>query len=106
MIFRFLRSKYLLPVSFVLALGNTPSYASDTANGSKIYSTHCIACHGTSGISVMVDTPNFSKGEGLLVPDTSLLFSIKNGKNAMPGYQGILTDSEILDVIAYLRTLF
>ena len=38
-------------------------------------------------------------------PDLLLLTSIKNGKNAMPAYQGILSDSDIMDVIVYLRTL-
>ena len=81
-------------------------FASDMANGSKLYSAHCISCHGSSGIAVMMDAPNFTKGEGLMAPDSTLLLSIKNGKNAMPAYQGILSDAEILDVIAYLRTLF
>ena len=37
--------------------------------------------------------------------DVGLLASIRSGKNAMPAYIGVLTDREILDVIAYLRTL-
>jgi cytochrome c6 len=31
--------------------------------------------------------------------------AIRNGKGTMPGYFGVLRDREILDVIAYLRTL-
>ena len=38
-------------------------------------------------------------------PDMALLATLKAGKNAMPGYFGILSDNEILDVIAYSRTL-
>ena len=38
-------------------------------------------------------------------PDTLLLSAIRNGKNAMPAYQGILSDADILDVIAFVRTI-
>jgi cytochrome c6 len=34
-----------------------------------------------------------------------LLISIKSGKTAMPAYRGVLSDQDILNVIAYLRTL-
>jgi len=37
--------------------------------------------------------------------DLALLASFKSGKNAMPSYIGILSDAEILDVIAFSRTL-
>ena len=53
----------------------------------------------------MVGAPNFSEGEGLINPDSKLLISIQNGKNAMPAYRGVLSDQDILDAIAYLRTL-
>jgi cytochrome c6 len=38
-------------------------------------------------------------------PDPVLVQSIKAGRNAMPGFQGLLRDRDILDVIAYARTL-
>jgi cytochrome c6 len=31
--------------------------------------------------------------------------TIRSGKGAMPGYFGVLREREILDVVAYLRTL-
>jgi cytochrome c6 len=53
----------------------------------------------------MPDAPNFAQNESLMQANNILLISIKNGKNAMPAYKGILKDQDILDVIAYLRTL-
>ena len=58
-----------------------------------------------SGISVMPGAPNFARGERLLQPDLMLLATIKAGKNVMPSFQGILSDNDILNVIAYIRTL-
>ena len=82
------------------------SYAADSVNGEKLYATNCTSCHGEKGASIMFGTPNFGQGEGLMQTDRAILDSIRNGKNAMPAYQGLLSDTEILDVIAYLHTLY
>lgn len=81
------------------------SLAADTFKGAELYAAHCVSCHGVSGINIMPDAPDFTQYESLLQPDLTLLTSIKNGKNAMPAYQGVLTDQDIMDVIVYLRTL-
>lgn len=88
-------------VSFIPA----EAHAGDVDNGSKLYTEHCVTCHGVDGINVMPDAPNFAHSEKLLRPDVFILASIKQGINAMPAYQGLLEDQDILDVIAYLRTL-
>lgn len=90
---------------FMLAFGSGTSRAADTIKGGELYAVHCASCHGASGISVMPNAPNFARSESLLQPDLLLLTSIKNGKNAMPAYQGILSDHDIMDVVVYLRTL-
>lgn len=82
-----------------------PAHAADVVKGGEIYALQCVSCHGRAGVNVMPAAPNFARGDGLMQPDFALLASIKNGKNAMPAYVGILNDREILDVIAYLRTL-
>lgn len=93
---------------FILLLfvfGMNPSHAADTNKGSEIYAQHCVACHGESGVGVMPNAPNFAQNEGLMNSDLVLLSSIKVGKTAMPAFRGVLSDQDILDVIAYLRTL-
>ena len=92
----------LMAVAFVAA---APGNAADASKGGQIYAMHCIGCHGRSGVSVMPGAPNLARGEGMMQPDVILLALIRTGKNAMPGYAGILKDTDILDVIAYLRTL-
>jgi mono/diheme cytochrome c family protein len=73
-------------------------------NGQALYKTHCEGCHGAGGRGALPGTPNFATGQGLTQPDTLLFRSIRDGKLVMPGYRGVLSDYEILDVIAYLRT--
>jgi cytochrome c6 len=91
-------------ILLTLSLSGTV-YAADTIKGGRLYASNCALCHGASGISVMPAAPNFARGEGMLRPDLSLLAAIRSGKNAMPAFQGMLTDRDIMDVIAYLRTL-
>lgn len=96
--------KLKLFAAILLALGSGASHAADPAKGGALYSMHCASCHGASGTSVMPGTPNFKQGGAMLRPDSFLLNIIKKGKNASPAYEGILSDRDILDVIAYMRT--
>lgn len=89
----------------MLLLTSGTSYAADINKGRQLFGANCAICHGQSGRSVMPGAPNFDRGEGLMRPDFTLLATIRNGKNAMPAYQGLLADRDILDVIAFLRTL-
>ena len=91
--------------AILLVAAVAPARAADTNKGAQSYALHCQSCHGRTGVSGMPGAPNLARGEGLMQPDMMLLASIKTGKNAMPGYMGILKDQDILDVIAYTRTL-
>ena len=99
---RFLRTAL---AGFFLMLVAAASQGADIHKGRQLFATHCAVCHGQNGRSVIPGAPNFDRGEGLLRPDFTLLASIRAGKNAMPAFQGILMDRNIMDVIAYLRTL-
>lgn len=88
-----------------LALVATSAGAADIQRGRTVYSAHCAVCHGADGTPVMPGTPNFRRMDTLMRPDFQVVAAIRNGKGAMPGYFGILRDREILDVLAYIRTL-
>lgn len=89
----------------LLTVGATAVFAADTTRGAKIYNQHCVDCHGPSGSGQMPGVPDFTHSDRLFQSDQALAETIKRGKNVMPGFQGILTDEQIFDVIAYLRTL-
>lgn len=95
-------------VGVLLGLGMAPAaHAGNPFSGKEPYLKHCAGCHGERGESKMLGVPNFSRGEVVISNiDSTLLQSIKRGKGTMPGFQGLLKDQEILDIIAYLRTLF
>lgn len=88
-----------------LVLATAPvANAADVLQGADLYRRHCVACHGGDGRPVMPTAPDFSRPGALLKADPTLLGAIRTGRGAMPAYQGLLRDREILDIVAHLRT--
>lgn len=97
----------LLAGAALLLGGANLAWAGNPFSGKPLYVKHCAGCHGARGESSMLGVPNFSRGEIIISStDPMLVASIRQGKGVMPGYQGLIKDTEILDIIAYLRTLF
>lgn len=79
--------------------------AANPAMGRRVYDSNCAACHGADGIAVIPGAPNFRRKERLEKPDVLLLQTIKRGQNLMPAWQGMITEQDMKDVLAYIRTL-
>lgn len=93
----------LVAIPAIAAAGS--AFAANFVQGQQLYQMHCAACHGGRGEGVMPDAPKFRMGERLDQPDMVLMQSVKTGKKTMPPFFGILQDGQILDVLAYVRTL-
>ncbi len=96
----------------------TTAPAGDVAAGKAQFDTLCIACHGPGGVGVEGLGKPFTTSEFLLtVDDQELLEFIKTGRPIsdpanttgvdMPprGGNPALTDAQIIDIIAYVRSL-
>jgi mono/diheme cytochrome c family protein len=84
----------------------------DVLSGRVIYSTICIRCHGVDGKGdgEMKFTPPVADLTSLAVQgklDARLFKSVHDGKpnTAMGAWRDSLTDDEIWDALAYVRTL-
>lgn len=81
-----------------------PVRAGDLADGAKVFSANCAACHNGGGN--VVNGSKTLKKEALEKYDMASLESIKyqvvHGKNAMPAFKGRLSDQQIEDVAAYV----
>jgi mono/diheme cytochrome c family protein len=67
-------------------------------------------CHGPDGLAATPMAKNlkilsFKDPSMVKASDAQFIASTKNGKGKMPAYAGKLTDAQIKDVIAYIRTL-
>lgn len=96
----------VLGCAFVLLLAAAGgARGADILRGNEVYQKHCGQCHGNSGVSTWPGAPHLARREGMLQPDVVLLKRLRDGRNAMPAYQGILSDQDIINAIAYARTL-
>jgi disulfide bond formation protein DsbB len=100
------------------AAGGDAELAEYIAHGSKVYASTCIACHGKDGVGIPGNGKALAKSEFVKsLDDDALLAFIKRGRDpgdpknttgvGMPAKGGnpALTDDDLLDVIAYVRTL-
>ena len=90
-------SVLLLGVMFFTIAFNRPALAADTANGAKIFSANCAACH-MGGRNVVMAAKTLQK-EAL---EKAIINQVTNGKNAMPAFKGKLNDQQIEDVATYV----
>ena len=81
-----------------------PAFAGDAANGAKLFSANCVACH-TGGGNVVNAAKTLSKAD-LEKNGKDSVEAIKtqvtNGAGAMPAFTGRLSSSDIEDVAAYV----
>jgi mono/diheme cytochrome c family protein len=90
----------------------TKSLSGNTSSGKAVFGKYCVNCHGQSGKG---DGPI---GQSLVPPaanltvlgkksDQDILDTLRNGRpgTAMPSWKNDLSSQEILDVLAYIRTL-
>ena len=83
--------------------------AGDVANGAKVFSANCAACHAGGG--------NVVNGEHTLKQDdlktylaqynngheSAIVAQVTYGLNEMPAFIGTLTETQISDVAAYVE---
>jgi mono/diheme cytochrome c family protein len=75
-----------------------------------IYKSKCQMCHAADGSG---NTPAgksmkvlpFSRPDVVKMSDDELITITKKGKGKMPAFQGKLTDDQIKELVAYIRTL-
>lgn len=87
-----------------------PDAQPDSAAGKLVFegSSGCTGCHGADGAKVGAPGPSEASLISALVQqktDATLIASIEDGKGAMPGYKSSLSRQQIVDVVAYIRTL-
>jgi mono/diheme cytochrome c family protein len=101
--------KYIARISVVSVLTvGTMGFAQ--SSGADIYKSKCQMCHAADGSG---NTPAgkstkarpFDSPEVMKLSDDDLINVTKTGRAKMPGFAGKLTDDQIKDVVAHIRTL-
>ena len=84
-----------------------PARSQDAAG---LYKAKCAACHGADGkgntaIAKKLGVRDFASREVQSETDDELIAITEKGKNKMPAYGNSLKDSQIKDLVAYIREL-
>lgn len=74
------------------------------------FKAKCAGCHaadgsGDSPAGKAMKTPDLRSEEVQKMTDAQLIDATTNGKGKMPAYKGKLTDDQIKDLVAFVRTL-
>ncbi len=101
-------------VAVLLATAATGTSRGTPEAGKVIFEERCASCHGVQGRGDGPMAPFLSPQPASLITagtsvksDQELLTVIANGKprTAMPAWNGLLTEEQQRDVVAYIRTL-
>lgn len=69
-------------------------------HGQALYINNCVVCHGEDGAL----GAGGSKSLQMSMKDKAEMATIiRNGKNGMPAFKGILTDEEVMATVAYVK---
>ena len=109
-----------LALVVIASLALSPAaQAQNATEGKKLYSTYCTSCHGDTGkgdgiagASLPVKPADHTNGAVMNKLSDSFLINIisKGGSGAgkssfMPSWGGALTDQQIRDILAYIRSI-
>jgi cytochrome c oxidase subunit 2 len=71
--------------------------------GEKVYSSNCVVCHQANGKGVPGAFPALDGSPVVNGDKEAQMHLVLNGKNAMPTWKSVLSDTEIAAVITYTR---
>ncbi len=104
------------PVALIALLLAAPAAAQSLAagppvpavlSGEQVYQQVCQACHMANGMGAIGAgrIAALGRNPNLRYPEYPIAI-VTGGKGPMPWFRGVLTDQQIADVIAYVRTHF
>lgn len=117
-----LRSKVLFISALIVSLASAAAFAGDAKKGEELYQNYCAACHGDKGqgrggpmgwftggggeVSGLIGNQLSGQNFLAMATDDYLRKSILEGRPGRPmiAWKGTLNDSQVNDIIAFLRT--
>jgi cytochrome c6 len=104
------RNIHLLVLTTTLAVVLASPLALTAQNAESTYKAKCAGCHGADGKGSTapgkaLGVHDFASETVTKMSDADLIGTVTAGKNKMPAYGKSLKDTEIKDLVAYVRDL-
>lgn len=105
---RLLTAALIVPALVLGACGADPatssiaSLSADVTAGKTLYATNCASCHGSDAAS---GSANKNVANEVQSNASAAIGTILSGDGQMPSFASTLSDQEIADVVAYIKTL-
>ena len=105
---------WIIVVGMIGSEGFAQDRQGDPKSGRTIFQEHCSRCHGTDGggdgpdaAYLTVPPANLLSDQSRMKSDLELLMTIAHGSifSPMHGWRGKLSESEMWDVLEYIRFL-
>jgi mono/diheme cytochrome c family protein len=101
--------KAILRISAILVCSGALSSVLAEQSAS-VFKAKCAPCHGVAGdantpAGKMLKVPSFTSEAILKDTDANMLAITKNGKGKMPAWHDKLSDAQLKDLIAFIRTM-
>jgi mono/diheme cytochrome c family protein len=101
-----------VPTNYVSMKNPVAVSDASTQAGQVLYTKNCASCHGKTGLGdgvkarALKDFPgDFSKAEFHAETDGALFYKSKIGRAEMPSYEGKLSDTDIWNIVNYMRKM-
>ena len=102
---------WVVPANFKSMANPVAKGDASNKTGKTLYDKNCASCHGKAGLGDGVKARalktfpgDFSLAEYQDQTDGDLFYNTKTGRGEMPKYEGKLSDTDIWNVVNYMRT--
>jgi mono/diheme cytochrome c family protein len=102
---------WVVPANFKSMANPVAKGEASNKAGKTLYDKNCASCHGKAGLGDGVKARalktfpgDFAKAEFQDQTDGDHFYKTKTGRGEMPKYEGKLSDTDIWNVVNYMRT--
>ena len=94
--------------------GSVSAQAQDAAKGKAVFETNCVICHEATSETTKVGPglkewfkkpPHEFNGKQHTHDEETLREQVKKGSSAMPPLESLVSDADLNDLVAYVKTL-
>jgi mono/diheme cytochrome c family protein len=92
-----------LLLTTALVAGSSLAMAAN--EGAALYAKNCAMCHGADGSKTMMKNRPLGAADVQKQTDAQLSEMVEKGKGRMPAFGKKLNHAQIMDIVAFIRTL-